>query len=100
MRQGAGLSTIGLALPRPAKQRLGLHRRIGVRLEAGYGAQAKEIAAQLAVHFEPGGKIRWAVHYWQHVGDNAARRNAHYEAIAALRNSLSPCSTRTTGAWR
>ena len=33
-----------------------LHRRIGARLEAGYGAQAGEIAAQLAVHFERGGE--------------------------------------------
>ena len=61
-----------------------LHRRIGLRLEAGYGAQAKEIAAQLAVHFERGGEIPRAVHYWQQAGDNAARRNAHHEAIAAL----------------
>ena len=44
-----------------------LHRRIGLRLEAGYGAQAGEIAAQLAVHFERGGEMPRAVHYWQHV---------------------------------
>jgi predicted ATPase len=65
-----------------------LHRRIGLRLEAGYGAQAREIAARLAVHFERGGDISQAVHYWQHVGDNAARRNAHHDAIAALRKGL------------
>src|SRR5499426_3708585 len=39
-----------------------LHRRIGVRLEAGYGARAREIAAQLAVHFERGGATAQAVH--------------------------------------
>ena len=65
-----------------------LHRRIGLRLEAGYGAQAKEIGAQLAVHFERGGEIPRAVDYWQQAGDNAARRNAHPEAIAALRKGL------------
>ena len=42
-----------------------LHRCIGVRLEAGYGAQAGKIAAHLAVHFERGGEIQRAVHYGQ-----------------------------------
>ena len=37
-------------------RRVQLHRRIGARLEAGYGARAGEIAAQLAVHFERGGE--------------------------------------------
>ena len=44
-------------------RRVQLHRRIGARLEAGYGAQAGEIAAQLAVHFERGGEVQRAVHY-------------------------------------
>ena len=70
-----------------------LHRRIGLRLEAGYGAQAGEIAAQLAVHFERGGEMPRAVHYWQQVGDNAARRNAHSEAIAALKKGLALLAT-------
>jgi predicted ATPase len=48
-----------------AARRAGLHRRIGARLEAGYGARAREIAAQLAVHFERGGEVPQAVHYWQ-----------------------------------
>ena len=65
-----------------------LHRRMGVRLEAGYGAQVAEIAARLAVDFERGGEIPRAIHYWQHVGDHAARRNAHHEAIAALKKGL------------
>ena len=70
-----------------------LHRRIGTRLQAGYGAQAAEIAAQLAVHFELGGKSEPAVHYWQHVADTAARRNAHHEAIAALHTGLALLAT-------
>ena len=40
-----------------------LHQRIGTRLEAGYGARAGEVAAQLAVHFERGGEVERAVHY-------------------------------------
>src|SRR5882724_1016495 len=44
-----------------------LHRRIGARLEVGYGARVGEVAAQLAVHFERGGDVRRAVHVWQQV---------------------------------
>jgi DNA-binding winged helix-turn-helix (wHTH) protein/predicted ATPase len=65
-------------------QRVQLHGRIGARLEAGYGAQAGEIATQLALHFEHGGEVQRAVHYLQQAGDNATRRNAHHEAITAL----------------
>jgi predicted ATPase/DNA-binding winged helix-turn-helix (wHTH) protein len=65
-----------------------LHQRIGARLETGYGAQAGEVAAQIAVHFERGGEILRAVKYWQQAGDNAARRNAYAEAIVALRTGL------------
>jgi adenylate cyclase len=70
-----------------------LHRRIGARLQAGYGAQAGEIAAQLAVHFERGGEIQSAVHYWQQVADTAARRNAHHEAISAINTGLALLAT-------
>ena len=51
-----------------------LHRRIGVCLEAGYGAQAGEIAAQLVIHFERGGEGERAVRYLQQAADNATRR--------------------------
>jgi predicted ATPase len=61
-----------------------LHGRVGARLEEGYGAQAGEIATQLAVHFERGGEVQRAVHYWQQAGDTATRRHAHREAITAL----------------
>src|SRR5262245_540973 len=70
-----------------------LHQQVGVRLEAGYGTRTREIAAQLAVHFEHGGAIHRAVHYWQQAGDNAARRHAHHEAIAALTKALALLAT-------
>jgi predicted ATPase len=70
-----------------------LHRRIGLRLEAGYGAQTGEAAAELVVHFEHGGEMARAVHYWQHVGDNATRRNSHSEAITALKKGLQLLAT-------
>jgi predicted ATPase len=40
------------------------------------------------MHFERGGEIRRAVYYWQQAGDNAARRHAYHEALAALRKGL------------
>ena len=70
-----------------------LHHQVGARLEAGYGARAGEIAAQLAVHFERGGVVQRAVHYWQQAGANAARRHAHHEAIAALTKGLALLAT-------
>jgi predicted ATPase len=75
-------------------RRAQLHRRIGARLEAGYGARAGEIAAQLAVHFERGGEVERAVHAWQQAGEQAARRHAHQEAIAALRRGLALLAMR------
>jgi predicted ATPase len=70
-----------------------LHQRIGVRLEAGYGTRAGEIAAQLAVHFERSGATSQAVRYAQQAADNAARRNAHHEAIAGLTKGLALLAT-------
>jgi predicted ATPase len=74
-------------------RRMQLHRRIGVCLEAGYGAQAGEIAAQLVIHFERGGEGERAVRYLQQAADNATRRNAHHAAIAALRKGLALLAT-------
>ena len=74
-------------------RRLQLHRRIGGRLEAGYGTRAGEIASLLAVHFERGGETLQAVHYWQQAGENAGRRNAYHEAIATLRKALALLAT-------
>ena len=74
-------------------RRMQLHRRIGVRLEAGYGARAGEVAARLALHFERGGEVPRAVQYWQQAAENAARRNAHHEAITALRKGLALLAT-------
>src|SRR5215510_48956 len=65
----------------PAGRRVWLHQRIGARQEAGYGAQAREIAAELAVHFERGRDARRAVQYRWQAGSKALRRSAHQEAI-------------------
>jgi predicted ATPase len=72
----------------PTGRRAYLHRQIGRRLEAGYGLQAPEIAAELAVHFAQGRDSHQAVQYLRHAGDNAMRRWAHQEAIAYIRRGL------------
>jgi predicted ATPase len=74
-------------------RRMQLHRRIGVRLEVGYGTRAGEIATQLMVHFERGGATAQAVCYAQQAADNAARRNAHHEASTALTRGLALLAT-------
>ena len=56
----------------PVGRRVRLHRRIGARLEAGYGAQAGARAAELAEHFERGQDPQRAVPYLQQAADNAA----------------------------
>jgi predicted ATPase/DNA-binding winged helix-turn-helix (wHTH) protein len=79
----------GLGLTR----RMQFHRRIGARLEAGYGAHAREVATQLAVHFERGGETAQAIHYMQQAGEHAARRNAPYEAVVIFTKGLELLAT-------
>jgi predicted ATPase len=55
-----------------ASRRVRLHQQIGERVEHAYGERAKEIAAELAVHFERGRDYRKAVRYLQQAGENAA----------------------------
>jgi len=71
-----------------AARRAQLHRRIGERKEVGYGAQARQIAAELAVHFARGRDAWRAVHYLQYAGENALRRSAYQEAITHLTTGL------------
>jgi predicted ATPase len=55
-------------------RRVQLHQRIGTRLEAGYGAQTGEVAAQLAVHFERAGEVYTRAHtLCQQVGEPRQR---------------------------
>ena len=72
----------------PVARRLRLHRQIGARLEAGYGAQAGTRAAELAMHFERGRDTSRAVTYLQQAAANALRRWAYAEAIGHLRRGL------------
>ncbi|HEV8718666.1 MAG TPA: AAA family ATPase [Candidatus Binatia bacterium] len=71
-----------------AGQRQRLHQRIGEREERAYGDRAREIAAELALHFERGREYRKAVRYLRQAGENAVQRSAHQEAITLLTKGL------------
>jgi predicted ATPase len=72
----------------PVSRRQRLHRRIGEREEAAYGERAREIAAELALHFERGREYRKAIQYLQYAGENATQRSAYVEAIAHFTKGL------------
>ena len=56
------------------------HRRIGERLEAGYGSAAEMIASELAAHFDAGQNVTRAIHYYNIAGLRAERRLGGVEA--------------------
>ncbi len=69
-------------------RRLHLHRRIGQRLEIGYGAQAETVASELAHHFTDGEDVRRSAYYRHMAGQNALKRSAYQESIAHCRSGL------------
>ncbi len=69
-------------------RRINLHQRIGERQEQAYGHRAREVATELAVHFERGRDAQRAVQYLQQAGENARQRSAYQEAIAQLTKGL------------
>jgi predicted ATPase len=69
------------------------HRQVGERLEAGYGAQARDIAAELAMHFDRGRDLERAVQYLQIAGEQAVKRSAYHDAVAHLRHGLTLLDT-------
>jgi predicted ATPase/DNA-binding winged helix-turn-helix (wHTH) protein len=72
----------------PANRRVRWHRQIGARLETGYGARARELAAELAMHFVRGRDLVRAVRYLHSAGEQALQRSAHQEAIAHFTHAL------------
>ncbi|HKD40073.1 MAG TPA: hypothetical protein VKB87_07260, partial [Myxococcaceae bacterium] len=77
-----------------------LHQRIGVRLEEGYGPNAREMAAELAVHFVEGRDARRAVQYLHYAAQQALARSAHREAIGHLSRALRLLESLPRGAER
>lgn len=72
----------------PPRRRACLHIRIGARVEAGYGVQARELAAELAVHFVQGQDVPRAVRYLRYAAELAVSRSAHRKAVDLLRQAL------------
>jgi DNA-binding winged helix-turn-helix (wHTH) protein/predicted ATPase len=83
-----------------AGHRVRLHQQIGVRKEAGYEAQARQIAAELAVHFTRGRDAWRAVQYLYLAGEIALGRSAHQEAITQLTAALDLLTTLPEGRER
>jgi predicted ATPase len=71
-----------------ASRRVQLHRRIGEQGERLYGERAREIAAELAMHFEHGANYRQAVKYVQQAAQNEILRFAYSEAVSLARRGL------------
>jgi DNA-binding winged helix-turn-helix (wHTH) protein/predicted ATPase len=69
-------------------RRVELHHRIGERGEDVFGERAREIAAELAMHFERGSDYRRAAKYLQRAADNALRRFAYQEAATLAQRGL------------
>jgi predicted ATPase/DNA-binding winged helix-turn-helix (wHTH) protein len=69
-------------------QRIQQHRRLGERLEVGYGARTAEIASVLALHFEEGRDFAKAVRYLGEAAENAAKRFSNREAAIYLTRAL------------
>jgi predicted ATPase len=72
----------------PPSRRSRWHLEIGARKETGYGARAREIAAELVVHFAQGRDPWRAVQYLQYAGENALQRSAHQEAVTHLTQGI------------
>jgi DNA-binding winged helix-turn-helix (wHTH) protein/predicted ATPase len=67
---------------------VGLHLRIGARLERAYGDHAADIAGELAMHFEQGRDFERAVRYRKQAADNASRAHAPREAAQHATRAL------------
>ncbi len=76
-----------------AVRRVRLHRQIGLREEVAYGKRAREIAAELAMHFERGRDYQRAVQYLTYAGKNASQRSAHTQATAQFSRALELLAT-------
>ena len=69
-------------------QKAVFHKRIGTRLERAYRNDTREIATQLAVHFEAGHDYRRSIDYFQQAGETAYQRFANYETTTCLEKAL------------
>ncbi len=83
----------------PARRRR-IHRRIGERTETGHGARAREIAAELATHYERARDAGRAVPYFAHAAETALQRRAPREALDYTDRALELLATTPPGPER
>jgi len=83
-----------------AARRSRFHLRTGERLEAGYRDRVRDIAAELALHFQRGRDPGRAVRYLGQAGESAIQRSAYIEAIALLHQGLTLLSALPASAER
>jgi predicted ATPase/DNA-binding winged helix-turn-helix (wHTH) protein len=69
-------------------RRVQLHLQIALAGEAIYGERAREIAAELAMHFERGRDYKRAASYFEQAAKNAIRCFAYKEAVSLSRHGL------------
>jgi tetratricopeptide (TPR) repeat protein len=72
----------------PAGRQTRWHARIGARLEQGFGTQAGDLAAALALHCLRGRRLPQAVQYLRQAGEKAIARSAHREAVGYFEQAL------------
>src|SRR5262245_26127677 len=72
----------------PTVHRVGLHLRIGARLERAHGSHAGDVAGELAMHFEHGRDFERAVHYRRQAADAALRHHCYREAVIHATQAL------------
>jgi len=60
--------------------RVALHLRTAERLERGYGERAREVASELALHFEHGRDFERAAQYRRQAAEHALHQHAYREA--------------------
>ena len=73
----------------PAGRQTRWHARIGARLAQGFGAQAGDLAAALALHCVRGRLLPQAVQYLRQAGEKATARSAYREAVGYFEQALS-----------
>jgi predicted ATPase len=86
----------------PAGRRAELHRAVAERLEQGYGLDARERAAEIALHCVRGGNALGALEYLRLAAEQALRRSGHREAIIHLDEALRQlkAARRIGPSWR
>jgi tetratricopeptide (TPR) repeat protein len=72
----------------PAGRQSRWHARIGTRLAQGFGEEAGDMAAAVAMHCVRGRLLSQAVPYLRQAGQHAAQRGAYQEAVAFYEQAL------------